>query len=295
MQQSASQKRKNRGRQFGSRLTATISISLVLLLLAIMITLGVFAHELSDKARESIHITLVIDDNIQSQQLQRIKNHLEKATWSKAVRYIDKEAALKEVTAELGYSPAELLGYNPLPATFEVSLKAEVADLTHVKAIEQELKTLKGIEEVSYPENLIEIVNANLLSIGKILLAVALVLTFISFMLIRNTVRLMIYSQRFLIHTMCLVGARFSYIRRPFVRRNIGCGVISAILAAGLYYLSLLGLDRIFPGVSQMVDRQTFLLISGCLVVLGILLAAVSTVFAVNRYLRMSDSEMYYV
>lgn len=279
----------------GSRLTATVSITLVLLLFAIMITMGLFARDLTKRTRESIHITLVLDDAIKPQELQKLQKQLEKAAWAKAINYIDKESALEELTKELGYSPSELLGYNPLPATFEVNLTPEAANMTKIKELEKELTAYKGVREVTYQENLIEVVNKNLLSIGKVLLLVAVLLTIISFVLIRNTVRLIIYSKRYIIKTMCLVGAKFSYIRRPFVNRNVISGFVSGLLAIGLFYLSVLGLDKVFPGISDLVDLQTTVLIFVIIEALGITIAAVSTISAVNHFLRMSDNKMHRV
>ncbi len=280
---------------FGSRLTATISITLVLLLFAIMITMGLFAHDLSKKTRESIHITVVLNDAVKPQDVQKLQKQLEKASWAKAVNYIDKESALNELTKELGYSPSELLGYNPLPATFEVNLTPEAANMTKIKELEKELTAYKGVKEVTYQENLIEVVNKNILSITKVLLLVAALLTLISFVLIRNTVRLIIYAKRHQIHTMCLVGAKYSYIRRPFVNRNVVSGFVSGLLATGLYYLSVMGLDKVFPGISDLVDLQTIVLVFVIIEALGITISAVSTVSAVNHFLRMSDDEMYRV
>ncbi len=287
--------KKHSGRVFGSRLTATLSISLVLLLFAIMLTVGYFAHDLSKTAKENISITVVLSDQISDSDLASFKRRLDLAEWAGTYEYIDKETALKELTEELGENPENLLGYNPLPATFEVRMVPQFADIAEIKAIENSLTALKYVQEVVYREDLIQLVNKNLLSIGQILLGIAVILTLISFMLIRNTVRLMIYAQRFLIHTMCLVGARRSFIRRPFVRQNARCGVISAFLAIGLFHLSLIGLNHVFPGIQTMMSTQLYLLLFAILVGLGLLISVVATVFSVNRFLKMSSDELYYV
>ncbi|MBQ9201797.1 MAG: permease-like cell division protein FtsX [Bacteroidales bacterium] len=287
--------RKTRGRVFGSRLTATVSISLVLLLFAIMTTLGFFARELSQTAKENICVTVLLEDDITPTELTAFQKMVSQAEWTKKYQYIDKESALKELTEELGESPEKFLGFNPLPATIEIQMNSEFTQMEQIRKIVSTLSAPSYVQEVVYREDLIQLVNKNILSIGKLLLTVAVVLTLISFMLIRNTVRLMIYSKRFLIHTMCLVGARRSFIRRPFVRQNVLCGIISALLALGLYYLTLSAMDSVFPGISRMVTAQMYWAILALLLGLGILISAVATVFSVNRFLKMSNDELYYV
>ena len=287
--------KRNSSRVFGSRLTATISISLVLLMFAIMITLGVFARDLSRSAKENISLTVLLSDNVTASELKALRQKLETAEWSRSVNYISKDDALKEITEELGENPENLLGFNPLPASFEIRMNSEFTQLERIKTIVSELEKATFVQEVVYREDLINLVNKNLLSIGKLLLGIALVLTLISFLLIRNTVRLMIYAQRFLIHTMCLVGARRSFIRRPFVRQNLRCGLISAVLAMGLFYLALMGMDKVFPGVNAMFDRQMYLGLFAALLALGAVISVVATVFSVNRFLRMDNDELYYV
>jgi len=287
--------RRNTGRVFGSRLTATISISLVLLLFAIMITLGYFAHDLSRAAKENISVTVLLKDEISANELKAYQNRLNQAEWMKSYTYISKEDALKELTKELGESPEDFLGFNPLPASIEVQMNSEFTQIDQIKHIVNILEAPSYVKEVVYREDLVNLVNKNIFSIGKLLLGVALILTLISFLLIHNTVRLMIYAKRFLIHTMCLVGAKRSFIRRPFVLQNMLCSVISTILALFFYYIALNALDKVFPGISGMVDIQFYLLLFVILLVLGAFISAIATIISVNRFLRMSSDELYYV
>ncbi len=287
--------RRTSSRVFGSRLTATISISLVLLLFAVMMTLAFFAQDISRSAKENISLTVVLEDKISAEELRAFRKRISQSEWAKEHTYISKEQALKELSQELGESPEDLLGYNPLPATIEIKLKSGYTSIDQIKKTVNTLSAPRYVQEVVYREDLIQLVNKNILSIGKVLLVVAVVLTLISVLLIRNTVRLMIYAKRFLIHTMCLVGAKRSFIRRPFVWQNIRCGIVSAILAFGLYYLSIVSIEKIFPGLQAMVGTEVMLLIGGALLVLGIFLSAIATVFSVNRFLNMSVDELYYV
>lgn len=282
-------------RVFGSKITAILSISLVLLLFGIMIIIGLFAKDLSDKAKEQIRFTLVLDDNIKSAELRSLHKELEQASWTNKFNYLSKEDALAELTEELGENPLDLLGYNPLPASYEIYLEPEYARTDSIKKIERIFTKRAYIQEVVYREDLINLVNSNIFSIGRLLLGIALILTLISYMLIRNTVRLMIYSKRFLIHTMCLVGARQSFIRRPFVWQNARGGVWGALLALGLLFLVLYYLDGIFPGIMNMLSTLDYVFIFVVMAVLGIVITSLASVFSVNRYLRMRSDDLYYI
>ena len=192
-----SKQKKDRERVFGSKLTAILSISLVLLLFGIMIIIGLFAKDLSDTAKEHIRLTLVLDDNIKDVERISLEQNLNKAPWTNKLDYVSKEDALAELAEELGENPLDLLGYNPLPASYEIYLKPEYACTDSIKGIEKTLKNKSYIQEIVYREELINLVNSNILSIGRLLLGIALILTLVSYMLIRNTVRLMIYSSVF--------------------------------------------------------------------------------------------------
>ncbi len=287
--------KRTSSRVFGSRLTATISISLVLLLFAVMMTLGFFAREISRAAKENISLTVVLEDDITGEELRSFRKRIGNAEWAKEHTYISKQEALEELSKELGESPEELLGFNPLPATIEIKLNSEFTQIDQIRKTVNTLSAPTYVQEVVYREDLIQLVNKNILSIGKVLMAVAIVLTLISIFLIRNTVRLMIYAKRFLIHTMCLVGAKRSFIRRPFVWQNMRCGIISAIIAFGLYYLSIIGMEKIFPGLQAMIGNEALLIIGGALLLIGILMSALATIFSVNRFLNMTADELYYV
>lgn len=289
------QKKGIGSRVFGSKLTAILSISLVLVLFGIMMIIGFFAKDLSDTAKEHIRLTIVLDDNIKAASLKSLQQELETADWVNKLNYISKEDALAELADELGENPLDLLGYNPLSASFEIYLNPEFAQIESIKDIEKTLKKKPNIQEVVYREELIDIVNKNILSIGRLLLGLALMLTLISYVLIRNTVRLMIYSKRFLIHTMCLVGARQSFIRRPFVWENVRGGIWGAFIALGLIYLILYYLNSIFPGILAMIAFKDYVIIFVVLALLGVVITSLATIFSVNRYLRMRSDDLYYI
>lgn len=197
--------------------------------------------------------------------------------------------------ANLGDNPEEFLGFNPLLASMEVKLNAEYANEDSVAKIEKKLERFKNIQKVVYQKDMIMMVNENIKKISFVLLAIAAVLMLISFALINNTVRLSIYSNRFLINTMKLVGATHWFIRRPYIGRSVINGIVAALIAL----LMLTGLVYYFQyefGLqTQMIQTNTALIVIGVVISLGILLTAISSYFAVGRYLRMRTDDMYYV
>ena len=280
---------------FNARLTSTISIALVLFILGLIALIGIMASEISMYVKENIGFSIVLKDNLKENEINRMKQQLEKTKFVKSVTFLSKEEALKELTAELGENPEEFLGFNPLQASLEVKLKAQYANADSLQWIEKKLNTYSGISEIAYRKDLIQLVNENVKHIGAILLLLAGILMVISFALISNTNRLSAYSKRFLIHTMKLVGATPAFIRRPFIVSNIVNGIVASVFAIGMltgciYYLS------------TAVDNFSILMSLGYLIsvylivfVIGIFLTAISAYFAVNKYIRMNHDDLYYV
>ena len=214
--------------------TACISTSLVLLLLGSVVMVVLTAGRLSDHVRENLELSLLLNDEVKPEEVNRIVRHVEAQRYTKEVRYISKEDILAEQTASMGLDPTEFLGYNPYTASIEVKLKADYANTDSIVPIKNRLMRYTQIREISYPSELMDNVNENIRKISALLLALALALSLISFALINNTIKLTIYSQRFLLHTMKLVGASWAFIRRPFLMRNLGIGITSGILANGM-------------------------------------------------------------
>jgi len=206
------QKKISATRVFNSRFTSTISISLVLFLIGIMLVLGCLAKDLSNYVKENISLSVVVDDEMKLPDVKMFEKRLEVAPWVRSAEYIDKDKALKQLVNDLGENPEDLLGYNPLLASFDVYLKADYANTDSISKIETILKQNKDVQEVIYRKDLIHLINDNIKHISVVLLILAILLTLISYSLIRNTVRLMIYSKRFLIRTMQLVGANGNFI-----------------------------------------------------------------------------------
>lgn len=289
------QKKISATRVFNSRFTSTISITLVLFLIGIMLTLGFLAKNLSRYVKENISLSVVVDDEMDLPDVKMFQKRLEASPWVRSVQYIGKEAALKQLVKDLGENPQDMLGYNPLLASFDVYLNADYANTDSIAKLEKVLKQNKDVQEVIYRKDLIHLINENVKRISLVLLALALLLTLISYSLIRNTVRLLIYSKRFLIRTMQLVGANGNFIRRPFLLENLWSGVIAAFLAMALLYGSLYSLEQKMAGAIHILDAQTLVLVFISMLFFGVVIITLATWLAVSRYLKMNTSDLYYV
>ena len=212
-------------------ITSSISTTLVLLLLGLVVFFVLTAHNLSVYVRENISFSILISDDMKEADILKLQKKLNQEPFVKQSEYISKKQALKEQTEAMGTDPEEFLGYNPFTASIEIKLHSDYANSDSIAKIEKMVKRNSNIQDVLYRKELIDAVNDNIRNISLVLLALAVVLTFISFALINNTIRLAIYSKRFLIHTMKLVGASWSFIRRPFLRRNVWSGVLAAVVA----------------------------------------------------------------
>ncbi|MFV0391059.1 MAG: cell division protein FtsX [Paludibacteraceae bacterium] len=287
--------RKKRHLIRNAGVTATVSMALVLLLVGILATVFFLSKDMSNELKERMTLSIVLNDDAGEQQIDRIKQFVEKSDFARSVESISKEQALLEHIDALGENPAEFLGWNPLFASLEVRLNAGYANNDSVVKIEKKLQRFTGINKISYQKDVIAMVNDNVQKLSVILLGLTAVLMLISFALINNTVRLRIYSNRFIINTMKLVGAQSWFIRKPYIKQSIISGVVAALIALALltgivYYMKYsFGMDTKF------ITTQTALVVSAIVLVTGVLLTAVSSYFAVGRYVRMRTDEMYFV
>lgn len=275
--------------------TACISTSLVLLLLGSVVMVVLTAGRLSDHVRENLELSLLLNDEVKTEEVSRIVRHVEAQRYAKEVRYISKEDILAEQTASMGLDPTEFLGYNPYTASIEVKLKADYANTDSIIPIKNRLMRYTQIREISYPSELMDNVNENIQKISAMLLALALALSLISFSLINNTIKLTIYSQRFLLHTMKLVGASWGFIRRPFLLRNLGIGVVSGLLANGLIGGGIYMLLKHEPQLVHLFTVQILGIVGGAVMVFGVLITLLCAYASINRFLRMKAGDLYYI
>jgi cell division transport system permease protein len=195
----------------------------------------------------------------------------------------------------MGTDPAEFLGYNPFTASIEIKLNAEYANSDSIAWIEKEILANKRVMEVSYPQDLLDSVNRNLQRVSLFLMGLAALLTLISFALINNTIRLAVYSKRFLIHTMKLVGASWSFIRRPFLVRNMWVGVLAALMADALLMGMAYMLVKYEPQLVEIITPATLLVVMGSVFVFGVVITCMCAYISINKYLRMKASTLYYI
>ena len=208
-------------------ITASISTMLVLGLMGTVVFFVMAANNLSVYVRENIAFSILLSDDMKEADILRYQKALNQEAYVKQTSYISKQQALKEQTEAMGTDPAEFLGYNPFTASIEVKLNAGYANSDSVAWIKDEILAQKGVLEINYPQDLLDAVNRNIRKVSIVLLGLAALLTLISFALINNTIRLTIYSKRFLIHTMKLVVSSWSFIRRPFLMRNVWVGILA--------------------------------------------------------------------
>lgn len=280
---------------FHSRLISVISIALVLFLLGLIFLIGLLGNQLSVYVKENISFSIVLKDNQKEADIKRMQKKLDALPFIKSTEYISKEQAAKELEEELGESPDAFLGFNPLQASIEVRLHSEYANPDSLQKIETAIKKYTSVSDLLYRKDMMEMVHNNMKRLSIILLALAAVLMAISFVLISNTIRLLIYSKRFLIHTMKLVGATSGFIRRPFIWYNVVSGIFASILAILMLTGALYYLQSELAGFIRILDVQTLLVVFAAVVILGISLSIVATIFAVNKYLRMEGDRLYYI
>ena len=286
-------KKKNTISFFNSHLISVISISLVLYLLGLILIMGILGSELSRYVKENITVSIMLSDDLTDVKIRQMRDELEKQQYVRSTEYISKEQASLEMQRELGENPETFLGFNPFRSTIEVKLKSEYTHPDSLPVIVKRISSQTKTSDIQYRKDMAQTVNQNIRHISYILLILFAVLIVISFVLINNTVRLMIYSKRFIIYTMRLVGATPSFIRRPFIGYNILSGFIAGLLAVGLLIGSLYYVKGEFLNIEEILNMDIMLYIYCIIVVSGIILSVVATYFAVNRYLRMSRGKLY--
>jgi len=279
---------------FNLYFTSTVSIALALFMVGMVAFLLLWGSYAAKYTKENVVIALVLCDSTQNSDVKRVENYLSSIDFVKKYRYISKEDALNEHIRDLGDDPSELLGLNPLKASFEVNLKADYANEDSLKWIEPKLKMYDFIEDIVYQKDMISALNVNIQKISAILLLSAALLLLITVILINNTIRISIYSKRFEINTKKLVGAKAWFIRKPFLKTFVFNGFIASFLAAaGLfgigYYLKQL--DNSLP----LYDWHFFAPILILVFLIGLIITFFAALFGTNKYIRMKSDDLYFI
>jgi len=276
-----------------SVLSSVVSITLVLFMLGILGMVILYAQTLGNFVKENIGFSVVMKENSKEADIVQFQKILDTKEYVKYTEYVTRAEAAKRLQAELGEDFVSFLGYNPLLATIDVKMKAEYANPDSMALIERDLRNNPDIQEVFYQKDLVTLVNENLQRIGVIILLFCGLLSIVAVALINNTIRLSIYSKRFLIKTMQLVGATQGFIRKPFVVQGITQGIIGAFIANLLIGVLMYWFRSSFPEIFSL-DIEISLLLFILVFLLGIIITAISTTFAVSRYLRLKRDELYY-
>ena len=290
-----SEKSSSKRRMAGSYFMSLMSITLVLFLLGVFALLMMHAQKLSNHLKENIGFEVVMNSNVKEANILKLQKELDAMPAVKSTEYITKEEAIHRLSEDLGEDFLQWLGNeeNPLLPSIDVRFNAEWANNDSLNIIQSQLLKNKNVKEIYYQKSLVNLINQNVNRIGIALMITSLILLIIAITLIRNTIRLSIYSKRFLVRSMQLVGATPSYIRRPFIRRGIMQGFFGALMADAFLTLLLYGLNKRLPELTFVQDYTIIIGIFGGIILLGLLLGGLSTRIALRKYLHADVDRLY--
>jgi len=277
-----------------SYLSVVISMTLVLFVVGVLGHLVLSAKDLGKAVRENFTFTLVLDESVPEEELRTLLKSQQLANYSKNATLISKEDAALQLQEDLGEDFVDFLGYNPLSNTIDINLNADFVASGDLETLKASLLEDDYIKDVLYDPDLIGLVNQNIEKITILLIAASVVLLIVALALINSSIRLTIYSKRFLLKTMQLVGATSAFIRRPYVLTSILLGLVSAVLSLLLLYGLGVALESYFPAISALFSVQTTTFVLAAVVALSILVPGVSTAVAIRRYLKLRTNELYY-
>lgn len=277
-----------------SSLSTVLSISMVLLMLGSMSFIYVNSQRLTKYIKENIGITVILNDNAKAVDVLQFQKNLDANPVTKMTTYVSKEEAASALTKELGEDFMQFLGHNPLSNTIDIFMNSAYAESVTIEALGQEALKNEIVKEVKYQKDLIDAINQNMNKLNLILICFCALLLIVSITLINNTIRLTVYSKRFIIRTMKLVGATNSFIRKPFVMTGLRQGVIAGLIGVLLMMLVLFAVQKEMPELLQLQDIQTVIIIFSLLFVFGILISTFVTHFSVNKYLKINEEKLYH-
>lgn len=291
---STSFERYQKRRLISSYFSVVISISLVLFLLGLLGLLVLNTKKVADHFKEQIALTVYLKDTAKDVEIEQLKKSLALAEYTKTSVFVSKEEAAEEHSKEIGEDFMEFLGYNPLQNSIDIHMKADYVSSDQIDKIAEDLTSKNYVDEVVYDKPLISLLNDNVKKISFWILVVSGIFTFIAVLLINSSIRLAVYSKRFIIKTMQMVGATKSFIRRPFIWQSVKLGIIGAVLAligmaAVLYYL-----NNSFPELELLSDKKVMAALFGGIFLMGLLITWLSTFFATSRFLNLKTDELYY-
>lgn len=277
----------------GSYFVSTLSISLVLVVIGILVFILLNARLISDQVKQNIGFSIIVKDNVNEAEIKKMQKILDTKPFVASSFFISKADAAKAFKEELGEDFEQVLGYNPLLPSVEIKLNPIYANNDSLQVIEKNLMMNEVIQEVSYQKSLVHMINENVRKISIILLIAGVALLLISFTLIRNTIHLSIYSQRFLIKTMQLVGAKPFFICKPFIQNGIWFGLFGSMIASVILLIAIFFLQKEVGGVVNLMNKELLITMIGIIMVSGILLSLISAWMSVTRYLNKDMNDLY--
>jgi cell division transport system permease protein len=284
----------SKARLRSSYLTLIVSVSLVLFLLGVLGMVIINARVLSDYFRESLSFSIMLNEEAKEADIRMLQKDMDAKPYVKSTEYISKDEAAAKLKEDLGEDFVNFLGYNPLSPSIDVYLYAQYTKPDSVSRIEKYVMSYPFVNEVYYQESLLYLINENVKKISLFILVISLFLFLIALTIINNTIRLSVYSKRFLIRTMQLVGATKSFIRRPFILRSIFHGLIAGLVAMILLLGLLYMVEKEFFLLFTFQNTNLLFLLGAVIILTGIIINVISTFFSVNRYLGISEDKLYY-
>lgn len=285
----------NRFTIINAKITSIVSVTLVLLLMGLTVLTFFVGKGISSYVKENMSFSVMLSEDVSDSEISNLRKRLDSMPFVKSSLFISKEVAKEQLIEDLGEDPEELLGYNPVTDCIEIRLHSNYANSDSLTFVSQQIKAETNVDDLLYRQEALDLVNNNLTKISTILLVLSLILLFISFTLIRNTIRLSIYSKRFIINTMRLVGATNSFIRKPFIIRNIVDGIFAALIANLLIMGLLYYMTQQYADLRSILQTNDLIYVFASVIALGITITYLSTIFAVNHYLRMKSNHLYYI
>lgn len=279
---------------FRSYLSSTVSISLVLFLMGCLSLLVLNAEKLSDYVRENIGFTLVLHEDVKEIEIIRLQKILDATDYVKSSRFVDKETAARQLQEDLGEDFQGFLGFNPLLSSIDVKLFAEYTQPDSIAILEKDFLEYPQVKEVYYQRDLVNLINENVSKISLFLIFFTILLLFIFTSLINNSIRISVYSQRFIINAMQLVGASRSFVRKPFVYKSIIYGIVGAMIANALLAAVFITYNDEFADIFKVSGYETLGFVFVVVISMGVIISWLSTLFAVNKFLRLRFDELFY-
>ncbi len=280
-------------RILSSSASVVISLSLVLFVIGLLGLVLINAQRLSNYVKENIGFTIMLKEGVNEIEIMNFQKTLDAADFAKSSTFVSKEQATKDLQNDLGEDFVSFLGYSPLLASFDIKLNASYANTDSLTFIKAELSNYPLVHTIFYQENLIDKLNSNVNRLSFFLFSFCLLLFVIAFALINNTIRLSVYSKRFLIRTMKLVGATNSFIQRPFLIKGIYQGIYSSIFAIFMLIGSIQLIQSETASMLNITDLKIIGLIFILIFIFGFFLSWISTFFAVRKFIKQNESELY--